>query len=62
MIVTSISRISSNFLDVAQLVHYQDEPNQVQLIALDSGEYRLDGYNLENGFFADLLTKIKSAL
>ncbi|MCB5954394.1 recombinase family protein [Enterococcus sp. CWB-B31] len=60
--VIDISRISRNFSEIAQLIHYQIEPNHAKLIALGSGDYRLDDYNPENGFFTDLLTRIKSDL
>ncbi|MBP1046223.1 recombinase family protein [Enterococcus sp. BWM-S5] len=62
IIVTNISRISRNLSGVAQIILCQIELNHAKLITLDRGEYRLDDYNPENGFFADLLTKIKSEL
>lgn len=54
IIVTNITRISRNLSEVTQIILSQIEPNHVRLVTLDNGEYRLDDYNPEHGFFADL--------
>jgi site-specific DNA recombinase len=58
IIVTDISRLSRAMLNVARIISLHIEASGAKLITLDYGEYRLDDYNPEGGFFGELAKQI----